>query len=234
MERERNDHIKSERRQMQRIYPGDAAPEKSSRRGGLADLMEILTGDDEAGDDEEQIHELVEVPGVVDHEPPGGLVPDIVRVVKNDHGAGCDDPQSVQLPCSARDFLQGWVSRTGLLAKSDMSSREAGDQVDDHVTIAVSHGVPTRQVLFCKRDIASAPSPGGQDGRNLAGSRDRIGSINIDAGIAQHLTEDRRVRCDDREPTILGFEQGQTEAFIVGSADEQISTAKQLFDAVAG
>src|SRR5205814_5627121 len=125
------------------------------------------------------------------------------------------------------------VSRTGLFAKSDTLSREAGDQVDDHVTIAVSRGVPTRQVLFCKRDIARAPSPGGQDRRYLVGSRNRIGSINIDAGIAQYFMENRRVRRDDRESTILGFEQGQTKAFIVGGADEQISTAKQLFDAVA-
>ena len=88
--------VEGKRRQMQRIYPGDAAPEKSARRGRLADLIEILTGDDEAGDDEEQIHELVEMPGVGDHETPGGLVPDIIRVVKDDHGAGRDDPQSVR------------------------------------------------------------------------------------------------------------------------------------------
>src|SRR3979411_1274321 len=82
MERQRNSDIEGERRQMQRVDPRDAAPEKSSRSGPVSDTVQILTGDDKTGDDEEQIHEQVEVPDVVDHEPPGGLVLEIIRVMQ--------------------------------------------------------------------------------------------------------------------------------------------------------
>ena len=73
------------------------APQESSGRRRVADPVQILTGDDEAGDDEEQIHEQVEVPGMVDHEPAGGPVLEVIRIVQDDDGAGCDDAQPVQM-----------------------------------------------------------------------------------------------------------------------------------------
>ena len=112
VKRERDDHVEGKRGQMQRIDPGHPAPQEASRRRRVVDAVQILPRDDEAGDREEQIDEQVEVPGMVDHEPTGGPVLEVVRIVQNDDRAGCDDPQPVQMSCGARGLLQGKRVRT--------------------------------------------------------------------------------------------------------------------------
>ena len=68
MKRAGKRYIEGKRGEMQRIDAGEATPEEAADRRGIVDATEILPGDDEAGNDKEQIDEQIEMPGVRDHE----------------------------------------------------------------------------------------------------------------------------------------------------------------------
>ena len=97
MNRDRDNHIKRQRGQMERIDAREPPPEKPSDRWKVIDLVEILTCNHKAGDHKEQIHEQIEMQGMREHEAPCGDVPHVIRIMQDNDGAGGDDPQRIQM-----------------------------------------------------------------------------------------------------------------------------------------
>ena len=73
--------------------------------------------------------------------------------------------------------------------------------------------------------------PLGQHGFDPRRGRNRVGRIDENAGDTEHLVENRGVRSDDWKAAILGLEQRQTQALVMGRADEDVCVLKQLLDA---
>ena len=107
VKRARKRHIEGECGEMQWIDAGETTPDETADRLGIGDAAEILPGDDEAGDDKEQIDEEIEMPGMLDHEMAGREVLEVIGIVQNHHGSGRDDSQSIQMPGAAGGVLQG-------------------------------------------------------------------------------------------------------------------------------
>ena len=70
----RDDKIERERGKMQRIDTCESTPQEAADGSYIVDLAEILACDHEAGDDEKQIHEEIEVLRMFIDEMAGSLV----------------------------------------------------------------------------------------------------------------------------------------------------------------
>ena len=71
-----------------------------------------------------------------------------------------------------------------------------------------------------------------QGSRDPHGRGSGICSIDVNAGLAEHLAENGGIGRDDRKAGILGLQQRQSQAFVMRGADEQVGGVKQLIDQV--
>ena len=111
---------------------------------------------------------------------------------------------------------------------------KACDQADDIVAVAARQIVPTRQIARRQGPVPHAPVFVRQGSRDLRGCSSRIGGIDVDAGLTEHLAENGGIRGDDRKAGVLRLQQGQPQAFVMGGADEHIGGVKQLIDPLGG
>src|SRR5439155_27305815 len=82
--------------------------------------------------------------------------------------------------------------------------------------------------------VPGAPVIVCQGSRDPRGRARRIGGIDVDAGLAEHFAENGGVGGDDRKAGVLCLQQRQSQAFVMGGADEQIGGVKQQIDGVGG
>ena len=111
---------------------------------------------------------------------------------------------------------------------------KAGDQADDILAVAARQIVPARQIARRQGYVPDAPVRVRQGSRDLRGCSSRISGIDVDAGLAEHLSEYGGIGGDDRQAGVLRLQQGQPQAFVMGGADEHIGGVKQLIDALGG
>src|SRR5437868_4466570 len=119
-------------------------------------------------------------------------------------------------------------------ASKTVSGGEARDQADDRLAVAPGERIPARQVPRRERDVTRAPVRVRQNGRDPYGCRCGVSGIDVDAGLAEHFVKNGGIGRDDRQAAILGFQQGQSQAFVMRAADEEVSGVKQVIDPVGG